>query len=104
MKKCIALIATLFAISLLPGSFKAQAQSQDPVDEKCEVPIAKGNEVTRKLKILAKPEPEFSRQERRQYASQRIVLTAVFCGSGEVTQIRLKNGLSDSTNAKAIEA
>jgi hypothetical protein len=105
MKTCFALIAALFVITLFPNpSLQAQQPAQDPANENCTVPIFKGSEVDRKLKILAKPEPEFSTQDRRDHASEKIVLTAVFCGTGEVTKIRVKSGLSDSLNAKAIEA
>lgn len=105
MKTSFALIAAFFVIPLLPNSsLQAQQPAQDPGNENCAVPIFKGSEVDRKLKILAKPEPEFSRQDRREHASEKILLTAVFCGSGEVTKVRVKSGLSDNLNAKAIEA
>jgi hypothetical protein len=105
MKMSFALVVAFFVITLLPNSsLQAQQPAQDPANENCAFPIYKGSEVDRKLKILAKPEPEFSRQDRREHASQKIVLTAVFCGSGVVTKIRVKSGLSDGLNAKAIEA
>jgi hypothetical protein len=105
MKTCFALIAAFFIITLLADTFlQAQQPAQDPANENCAFPIFKGSEVDRKLKILAKPEPEFSKQDRRELASEKILLTAVFCGSGEVTKVRVKSGLSDSLNTKAIEA
>jgi hypothetical protein len=82
----------------------AQQPGQAPDDQKCEYPIYKGNEVDKKLRILGKPEPDFSAQERRENFHERIILTTLFCGSGEVTKIRVKSGLSARVNAKAIEA
>ena len=105
MKRILLSVPAFFIITLLPNAAgTAQQTGQVPVDEKCEYSIYKGSEIDKKLRILGKPEPDFSAQERREHFHEKIVLTAVFCGSGEVTKIRLRSGLSDSVNAKAIEA
>ena len=105
MKRILLSVPAFFIITLLPNApGMAQQTGPGPDDEKCEYPIYKGSEVDRKLRILGKPEPDFSAQERRENAYGKIVLTTVFCGSGEVTRIRVKSGLSDRVNAKAIEA
>ena len=105
MKRLLLLIAAFFVITLLPNEPRmAQQPGQVSDDQKCEYPIYKGNEVNKKLRILGKPEPDFSAQERRERFHEKIILTTVFCGSGEVTKIRVKSGLSDRLDAKAIEA
>jgi hypothetical protein len=105
MKRSLLFVLILFAITLLPnGLLLAKLPRQAPADQSCGYPIYKGREVDRKLKILGKPEPDFSAQERREHARQSVVLTALFCGSGEVVKIEIKNGVSDSIDAKAIEA
>ncbi|HVQ38845.1 MAG TPA: hypothetical protein VMS31_15005 [Pyrinomonadaceae bacterium] len=104
MKANFALITTCLIALLSATPLAANLPGQDPAIEVCSFPIYKSREVDRKVKILVKPEPKFSRQDRQEHASERIVLTAVLCGSGEVTQIRVKSGLSDSANTKAIEA
>lgn len=105
MKRILLLVLAFFVIALLPNESRmAQQTGQIPDDEKCDYPIYKGKEVDKKLRILDKPEPAFSAQERREYAHGKIILTTVFCGSGEVTKIRVKSGLSDRVDAKAIEA
>ena len=105
MKNFLLLALTLFAISLLSNAtLLAQQPGQVPGDQKCDFPIFKGTEVDKKLRILDKPEPKFSSRERWEHARERVILTTVFCGSGEVTKIRVKNGVSDSVDAKAIEA
>lgn len=105
MQVSFLLIATLLVIPPPPSvPLRAQQPGQGSNNEKCEIPIYKGKEVDRKLKIFAKPEPQFSRDDRRKYAYEKIILTGVFCGSGEVTNIRIKSGISDSVNARAIEA
>ena len=105
MKGILLLVPGFFLITLLPNEPRmAQQTGQVSDDQKCDYPIYKGSEVDKRIRILSKPEPAFSAQERQEHAHEKIVLTAVFCGSGEVTKIRLRSGLSDSVNAKAIEA
>jgi TonB-like protein len=105
MKRIQLLVPAFLVITFLPNArLLAQQPGQDPGDQKCDFPAYKGNEVDKKLRILDKPEPDFSGQERRQYAYQKVILTTVFCGSGAVTKIRVKSGISDRINAKAIEA
>jgi outer membrane biosynthesis protein TonB len=105
MKRVRLLVPAFLAITFLPNApLMAQQPGQDPGDQKCDVPPYKGNEVDKKLRILDKPEPDFSAQERRQHAHQKVILTTVFCGSGAVTKIRVKSGISDRVNAKALEA
>jgi hypothetical protein len=103
MKRSLLFVVSLFAITLFPGPrLAAQVPAQDP--DKCDYPIHRGREIDRKTKILDKPEPAFTAKERREHARQIITLTALFCGSGEVVQIRVKTGISDKLDAKAIEA
>jgi len=105
MKSFLLLTLTFLAITLLSNATpQAQQQGQFPVDLKCDFPIFKGTEIDKKLRILDKPEPHFTARERWEHDRQTVVLTTLFCGSGEVTKIRVKNGVSDSVDAKAIEA
>jgi outer membrane biosynthesis protein TonB len=96
-------LAVLATALLFSAPLMAQ-QTQTSGEKKCAFKIYKGNEVDKKVKILAKPEPEFTKEDRRTGASGEILLTAVFCGSAEVMQITVKSGLSDALDARAIEA
>jgi TonB family protein len=58
----------------------------------------------RKAKILAKPDPDYDKADRRTFAGEVVTLHAILCGSGEVTDIKVKSGPADSVNAKAFEA
>jgi TonB family protein len=103
----IALIraAALLSMTVLVSSLAmAQQPAQSADNDRCAVQVFKGNEVDHKLKILAKPEPEFSREDHRKYPSAVIILQAVFCGSGKVTDIKVKSGVSDALDEKAIDA
>jgi TonB family protein len=105
MKSDFLRIFAIFSVTALPNCFAtAQQPLQTPDSDSCNIPIHSGRDVDRKLKILAKPEPEYSQNDRRKHVSGVIVLEAVFCGSGKVTNIKVKHGLSDSLNEKAIEA
>ena len=105
MKRSLLFVLILFAITLLPNRpLLAQQTGQVASDQSCGYPIYKGKQIDRKLKILDKPEPRFSGKERREYSRRSVLLTAIFCGSGEIVQIEIKNGVSASVDAKAIEA
>jgi hypothetical protein len=105
MKRSLLLAVSLFAVTLLAnGPLIAQLPGQDPDDQKCDFPVYKGKELDRKIKILEKPQPDFTSKERREHDRQSVTLTAMFCGSGKVVQIKVKNPVSDSVDAKAIEA
>lgn len=101
-------VLALFAIALFPGpGLLAQLPEQDPQDpvaQECDYPVYRGKELDRQTKILEKPEPAFTAKERQEHAGQKIKLIALFCGSGEVVQIKVKSGISDSLDVKAIEA
>ena len=105
MKRILLLVPAVLVITLLPNETRmAQQTGQVSDDQKCDYPIYKSNEIDKKIRILSKPEPAFSAQERQEHAHGKIILTTLFCGSGEVTTIRVKSGISDRVDAKAIEA
>ena len=105
MKRSLLFVVSLFAITLLAnGPSMAQLPGQDPDDQKCDFPVYGSKAVDRKTKILDKPGPDFTSRERREHGGQMVGLTALFCGSGKVVQLKVKNPVSDSIDAKAIEA
>lgn len=97
-----------FPISFLTATFVLAVVAQEPTPTpnapECSVPIYKGNDVDKNVKILAKPEPQFTKAGRNRYHSKEITLRACFCGSGKVTDIIVTNGLSDDMNERAIDA
>lgn len=88
----------------LASSAMAQQPTQESKDRECTIPAYTGKDLDQKPKILAKPEPNFSSEDRRNYNRQVITLRALLCGSGTVTDIEVKDGLSDKLNEKATEA
>ena len=81
-----------------------QDRPQESSSLECTVSIYLGKDLDQKPQILAKPAPSLSRDEHKKYESQVITLRAILCGSGTVTDITVKNGVSNAVDAKAIEA
>ena len=97
-------IYVVLVIVLVSAPVSAQQPGQASGNRECTVPIYSGKVMDRKTKILAKPAPDYDQADRRKYSGEVITLNAVLCGSGEVTDIKVKSGPADSVNAKAIEA
>jgi TonB family protein len=61
-------------------------------------------EVTQKARILARPEPQYTEEARKNQVSGTVVIKAVFSSSGQVTNIRAVSGLPYGLTEKAIAA
>ena len=94
----VSLVTVMFAAAVL-----AQEPTSTPKTPECSFQIMKGNEVDKKVKILDKPEPKFAKSDKKKYQSQSITLSAVFCGSGRVTDIIVTKGLTEVMNEEAIK-
>jgi hypothetical protein len=55
-------------------------------------------------KILAKPEPKFSRSDRDRYKGYVMTLRAILCGTGKVTDVVVTQGITRDMDAAAIDA
>ena len=96
--------AGFFCLITLTAPVFSQENSQKSSSPECTVPIYAGKDLDEKPQMLAKPDPDFSNAERKKYDRQQIMLRAILCGSGTVTDISVKSGVSDSVDAKAVEA
>jgi len=61
-------------------------------------------EVTTRARVLSKPEPQYTEEARRDQITGTVILRVVFSRSGEVTNIRAIQTLSDGLTEKAIAA
>ena len=86
------------------GAVYAQSPTPTPsaTPRECSVPIYKGAEVDRKVKILDYPAPHFAQRDIDQHPGSVIVLRAIFCGSGRVTDVKVQKGVSQSLDEEAI--
>jgi TonB family protein len=61
-------------------------------------------EVNQKARILARPEPQYTEEARKNQVSGTVVLRAVFSSGGQVTNIRTVSGLPYGLTERAIAA
>jgi len=87
---------------MLAAAGTVAAQSPSPTPTECEIPVIRP--VDTRAKISAKPDPQFTKRDRERYYRQEITLRATLCGSGKVTDIKVRQGLTAEMNAAAIDA
>ena len=66
--------------------------------------VFSSREVTQKARILSRPEPAYTEVARKGQVSGVVRLRAVFKNTGEVTDIRVVEGLPMGLSEKAVEA
>lgn len=67
-------------------------------------PIFNGKEVTQKVRVLSKPEPQYSEAARKAGVAGTVVLRAVFSAEGEVKQILITRALGYGLTTHALRA
>jgi hypothetical protein len=100
----IGIIAGVSGLVLTYGvTVGAQTPTPSPSPAReCDVPISRP--VDTRARILAKPDPKFTKRDRSKYRGREITLRATLCGSGKVTDIVVTGGLSTDADAAAIAA
>ena len=98
---CSALVM-LAAAGTVAAQSPSPSPSPSPGPTECEIPVIRP--VDTRAKISAKPDPQFTRRDRERYYRQEITLRATLCGSGKVTDIKVRQGLTAEMNAAAIDA
>ena len=99
---CSALVMLAAAGVAAQSPGPSPSPSPSPSPRECEIPVI--HPVDTRAKISAKPDPKFTRRDREQYHRQEITLRATLCGSGKVTDIKVRQGLTPEMNAAAIDA
>jgi len=66
--------------------------------------VLRSSEVEQKVRLLSKPEPQYSEDARRSGIVGTVVLRVIFSSTGEVTQIRAVNSLPFGLTERAIAA
>ena len=61
-------------------------------------------QVDQRARLLAKPEPQYTEEARRNQVSGTVLLIAVFASSGEVVQVRALHSLPFGLTEQAIAA
>jgi TonB family protein len=98
------IVAGAAGILILAGAANAQnaTPSPSPAEKECTIPSV--NPVDVNARVLAKPEPKFSRADRDRYRGYVMTLRATLCGSGKVTDVVVTQGITRDMDAAAIDA
>ncbi len=83
---------------------KAQQSSQAVPGEVCEGPVYKVGEVTRRANLTVRPHPGLTEEALANGVRGRVVLSAVLCQTGRVTDIKVIEGLPLGVTERAVTA
>src|ERR1043165_9535902 len=103
ISKLILACGALCILSFLHSS-NAQTPTPSPSSTQKECTIPSVNPVDVNAKVLAKPEPKFSRADRDRYRGYVMTLRAILCSSGKVTDVVVTQGITRGMNSAAIDA
>jgi TonB family protein len=84
-------------------TYKSAAAGESDTTE-VQVPVYRPQDVSRKAAIIARPEPPYTEEARRNREKGTVVLRGVLGADGQVTSLRVRAGLKDGLTEKAIEA
>ena len=87
-----------------PAPAQNDNRAQTGGEAQCPAPVYKLAEVTVKPHIVAKPEPQYTEEARRRRVSGKVVVEAVLCASGRVTDIEVVKGLPHGLSESAVRA
>ena len=96
-------------VLLLPALlFSLPVRGQNPdvqlQNETCEGPVYPSSELSRRAAILSKPEPTFTEEARARNVRGRVVVEAVLCQTGRITDLKVIEGLPFGMTGKALDA
>ena len=98
------IVAGVAGVLILAGAAYAQTPTPSPSPAQKECTIPSVNPVDVNARVLAKPEPKFSRADRDRYRGYVMTLRATLCGSGKVTDVVITQGITRDMDAAAIDA
>lgn len=101
MRKFLVLIA---AVLMLCASVSAQEPSPQVSGETCGGPIYKHREASRRATFHFRPAPSLTDEALAHAVRGEVVLSAVLCRSGQVTDIQVIAGLPYGVTERAVEA
>lgn len=106
MKRSYASSSKLFIILLLifPLAANAQKAIQKNSEEKCAAQVYTTQEVTRRARITQPLEIKITEDARAHEVHGRIVVEAVLCRTGRITDLRVTEGLPYGMTESALEA
>lgn len=103
-KALFSIVVTLLMVFGFEASIIAQGSNSLVNDEKCGGRIYEPKEVSLRPRISSKPSPGYSAEALAHNVRGRVVLTAVLCRTGRVTNVQVIESLPFGMTEKAIEA
>ena len=100
----LSILATFLIAFGLESAAIAQGSNRIVNDEKCAGRTYEPKEVFLRPKITSKPTPAYSAEAVAHNVRGRVVLSAVLCRSGKVTDVQVIESLPYGLTEKAIEA
>ena len=93
--------STLIAILATTNALGQQA-APTPKAPECPILVYSPKEVDKKAKVLTYPPPNFDDRDLPPNPRSVIILRAIFCGNGEVTDVKVKRGISPKLDQETI--
>ncbi len=104
MKKSV-VSGYLLIILTLPFVVSAKAQNVDRNgEERCGGPVYSGRELGRRATITSRPIPALTEEALAYQVHGRVVLEAVLCRTGQVTDLRVVEGLPHGMTEQVLQA
>ena len=110
MKGMLRVLSLPLALTMMSGGLAVSRPSeagtgQSEKQATCSGPVYKTKDVSRRAKIIDRPRPAGEPEGDGDWEEKgRVVLKAVLCHTGEVTDIEVVEGLPDGLTEKAIAA
>ena len=101
MKSLLVLCAQLL---LAVASAAAQEATSAAAEDKCDGPVYKMTEVSRKAVVKKKPDPGFTEEARANNTSGTVSLAAVLCHTGRITDMQVLKALPHGLTEMAVAA
>lgn len=99
----VSLLVSFLSMVVFTASAVAQ-NSNLANDEKCTGAVYKPAEVSSKAKITSRSEPSFTEEARAHNVEGRVVLTAIMCRTGKITDVQVIESLPFGMTERAIQA
>lgn len=103
MSRFLGNASLLVLITILLGIETGQGSDQSKQEETCSHPIYGPKEVTRRARVTKLTEPHYTEEARAKRVTGTVVLTAVFCRTGKVTNIEVIQGLPYGLTERTVE-
>ncbi len=96
----------LFSAFIIFSSIAINAQTFNQIDPNgtCEGPVYKASELKQRASFISRPYAQLTEEARTNQVRGRVILKAVLCRSGRITDIEVIEGLPFGMTERAVEA